>query len=166
MIVREETAADTAAITEVTIAAFRDHPLSNQTEHLIVDALRAAGVLKVSLVAEIEERVVGHVAFSPVGISDGTGGWFGLGPVSVLPSYQKQGVGKALIRKGLSMLKSMGANGCVLVGDPAYYERFGFRNYPGLVYEGVPQEVFLALPFTEEVPSGTVEFHKGFRAGE
>ena len=104
--------------------------------------MRAANALTISLVAEIDGRVVGHIAFSPVTISDDSKGWYGLGPVSVLPEYQKQGIGKILINKGLSMLKESDGQGCVLVGDPAYYKRFGFRNIPNLVYEGIPQEVF------------------------
>jgi putative acetyltransferase len=118
MIVRKETESDIEAISQVTIAAFKTLPISNQTEQFIIKALRAAGALTLSLVVEIEGRVVGHVAFSPVIISDGTEGWYGLGPVSVLPEYQKQGIGKSLINEGLSLLKQMGGRGCVLVGDP------------------------------------------------
>jgi putative acetyltransferase len=164
MIIRKETVADIEAINEVTIAAFRTLPVSNQTEHFIIKALRAAGVLTVSLVAEIDGRVVGHVAFSPVTISDGTLGWYGLGPVSVLPEYQNQGIGKSLINEGLFLLKKLGGQGCALVGDPNYYRRFGFQNPPELVHEGVPQEFFLALPFAEKVPRGVVMFHEGFWA--
>ena len=126
MIIRRETAADIAAIGEVTIAAFDTLAISNHTEQFIIRALRAADVLTLSLVAEVDGRVVGHVAFSPVTISDGTQNWYGLGPVSVLPEHQRQGIGTALIREGLSMLKGLGAQGCCLVGDPAYYSRFGF----------------------------------------
>ena len=164
MILRNERVTDIEAITEVTIAAFKNHPISNNTEQFIINALRAAGALTISLVAEIDGRVVGHIAFSPVTISDGTKGWYGLGPVSVLPEYQKQGIGKSLINEGLSSLKELGSQGCALVGDPNYYQRFGFRNYPLLIHEEVPQEVFLVLPFTENVPQGTVVFHEGFSA--
>ena len=164
MIIRKETVADVAAITEVTIAAFKNHPISKHTEQFIINALRDANALTVSLVAEIDGRVVGHIAFSPVVISDDTKDWYGLGPVSVLPDYQKQGIGKSLINEGLSLLKDKGGKGCALVGDPNYYKRFGFKNYPELVHDGVPQEVFLALPFNEKVPQGTIVFHEGFLA--
>ncbi len=164
MIIRKETAADIEAITQVTIAAFRTLAISQHTEQFIIRALRDAGALTLSLVAEIDGRVVGHIAFSPVTISDGSTGWYGLGPVSVLPEYHKQGIGKALIGEGLSLLRELGGQGCALVGDPDYYKRLGFRNYPQLVHEGIPQEVFLALPFTEKVPQGIVEFHEGFSA--
>jgi putative acetyltransferase len=164
MIIRNETSADIEAISEVAMAAFSTLPVSNQTEQFIIKALRAAGVLTVSLVAEIDGRVVGHIAFSPVTISDGTSDWYGLGPVSVLPEHQRQGIGKALVNEGLALLKELGGQGCALVGDPNYYRRFGFQNSQELVHEGVPQEFFLALPFTEKVPRGIVMFHEGFLA--
>ena len=164
MIIRKETVADIEAITEVTIAAFKNHPISKHTEQFIIKALRDADALTVSLVAEIDGRVVGHIAFSPVIISDGTKDWYGLGPISVLPDYQKQGIGKSLVNQGLSLLKEMGGKGCALVGDPNYYKRYGFKNYPELIHDGVPQEVFLALPFNEKIPQGTIIFHEAFSA--
>ena len=162
--IRKETAADIETITAVTAAAFKDHPISQQTEPFIIHALRAAGALALSLVAELDGRLVGHVAFSPITISDGTQGWYGLGPVSVLPDVQKQGIGTALINDGLSRLKAMGGQGCALVGDPNYYRRFGFRNCPQLIYEGIPQEFFMVLAFGETIPQGIVGFHQGFQA--
>lgn len=164
MRIRPETDSDIQAITDVTIAAFKTLKISRHTEQFIINALRSDGALSISLVAEIDEKVVGHVAFSPVTISDGTKGWYGLGPVSVLPIYQKQGIGKAIISKGLSMLTDVDGSGCVLVGDPSYYKYFGFKNYPQLIHEGIPQEVFLALPFKNVIPNGVVVFHKGFLA--
>ncbi len=164
IVIRSETDADISAITEVTVAAFKTLEISNHTEQFIIAALRAAKALTISLVAEADGRVVGHIAFSPVAISDGTRNWYGLGPVSVLPEYQRQGIGKALIREGLSRLKDMNAQGCCLVGHPDYYRKFGFKNVPGLVLEGVPQEVFFALSFSGHTPQGTVTFHDGFKA--
>lgn len=164
MIIRPETPADIEAIDAVTIAAFKNHPISQQTEQFIIKALRAAGDLTLSLVAELDGQVVGHIAFSPVTIADGSTNWHGLGPISVLPAYQRQGIGKVLMQEGLSRLKTLGSKGCLLVGDPAFYHRFGFKNIAGLVLPGVPQEVFLALPFTEKIPQGTVTFHPGFAA--
>lgn len=164
VIIRNEKDADIEVITEVTIAAFKNHPISNHTEQFIIKALRAAGALTISLVAEIDRQIVGHIAFSPVTISDSTTDWYGLGPISVLPDYQRQGIGKALINEGLSLLKNKGAQGCALVGDPNYYQRFGFKNYPELIYEGIPQEFFLILPFTQKIPQGIIVFHDGFKA--
>ena len=164
MIIRKETDADIEAITEVTIAAFKTLPISNNTEQFIIQALRDAGVLTISLVADVEGKIIGHIAFSPITISDGTQDWYGLGPVSVLPEYHKQGIGKLLVQEGLSVLKRLGGQGCALVGDPNYYTRFGFKHYPELIHEGVPKEVFLVLPFSEKVPRGTVTFHEAFLA--
>jgi putative acetyltransferase len=164
IIIRNETDTDVDAITEVTVAAFETLEISRHTEQFIIAALRAAKALTVSLVAELDGRVIGHIAFSPVTISDGTRNWYGLGPVSVLPQYQRQGIGKALIWEGLSRLKEMNAQGCCLVGDPDYYRKFGFENTPELVHEGVPPEVFFALSFGGRYPQGTVAFHEGFKA--
>jgi len=164
MIIRNETKFDIEAISEITIAAFRTLAISNHTEQFIINALRDANVLIISLVAEIDGKVVGHIAFSPITISDGSLNWYGLGPVSVSPESQKQGIGKALVNEGLSLLKDMGGQGCALVGDPTYYKQFGFKNIPDLIHEGIPQEVFLVLPFDKKIPQGTVVFHKGFLA--
>jgi putative acetyltransferase len=164
VVIRCETDSDVSAISEVTVAAFKTLEISHHTEQFIIAALRAAKALTLSLVAEADGRVVGHIAFSPVSISDGTRGWYGLGPVSVLPAYQRQGIGQALIREGLARLKEMGAQGCCLVGHPDYYRKFGFMNAPGLVLEGVPPEVFFALSFGGQPPQGTVAFHEGFKA--
>jgi len=164
VIIRNETDADNSAISAVTIAAFETLEISNHTEHFIVEALRAANALTVSLVAEMGGRVVGHIAFSPVTVSDGTPDWYGLGPVSVLPEFQQQGIGKALIREGVSRLRELNAKGCCLVGHPGYYTKFGFKNVSGLGYEGVPPEVFFALSFDGRYPQGTVTFHEAFNA--
>ncbi len=164
MNIRRETESDITAINEITAAAFKDHPYSHQTEVFIISALRAANALTLSLVAEGEGRVVGHIAFSPVTISDGSEGWYGIGPLSVAPDFQRQGIGKALVIEGLATLKDAGANGCALVGDPEYYKRFGFRNLPGLTLEGVPPENFLALTFGKDSARGAVSFHEAFLA--
>lgn len=165
-LIRNEIAADADAITAVTLAAFATLEISQHTEQFIVKALRAAGALAVSLVAELDGRVVGHVAFSPVVLSDGTPDWHGLGPVSVLPAHQRQGIGKALIRQGLARLQAMGARGCCLVGHPDYYRKFGFRNLDQLAHAGVPPEYFLALSFDGHWPQGAVAFHEAFGARE
>jgi putative acetyltransferase len=164
IVIRRETDADVRAICEVTVAAFETLEISNHTEQFIIAALRAAKALTISLVAEADGQVIGHIAFSPLTISDGTPNWYGLGPVSVLPQYQRQGIGKALIQEGLSRLKRMNAQGCCLVGHPGYYRKFGFVNIPELVVEGVPQEVFFALSFDGHTPRGTITFHNGFKA--
>lgn len=163
MILRGEKTSDIETIAEVTKAAFEDHYFSQETEHLIIHDLRAAGALTMSLVAEIDGRVVGHIALSPVTISDGTTNWHGLGPVSVLPEYQGRRIGTALVNRGLALLKSMSSKGVALVGLPAYFKRFGFTNHLQLIHEGTPQEVFVVKSLVERVPSGTVEFHQAFK---
>lgn len=163
-VIRDETEQDHDAITDVTIAAFATLEVSDQTEHFVIAALRAAGALTISLVAEVDGQVVGHIAFSPVTMSDGTPGWYGLGPVSVLPTFQHKGIGKALIREGLSRLKELSAKGCCLVGHPEYYPQFGFENTPELGLEGVPPEAFFALSFDGHLPEGHVAFHDAFMA--
>ncbi|WP_319587622.1 N-acetyltransferase [uncultured Desulfobulbus sp.] len=164
IVIRDEVDTDAAVIAEVTVAAFKTLEISRHTEQFILDALRTAKALTVSLVAELEGKIVGHVAFSPVTISDNTPNWYGLGPVSVLPEYQRQGIGTALIREGLSRLSKLNASGCCLVGHPEYYRRFGFENRAGLVLEGVPPEVFFALPLIVPPPQGFVHFHEAFMA--
>lgn len=160
--IRPETANAVDSIREVNIEAFRNHPVSRQTEHLIVDALRSAGSLDISLVAVRDERVVGHIAFSAAGVGESETGWFILGPVAVLPDVQGEGIGTALVEAGLSELRTRNASGCVLVGDPGFYGRFGFTAFPELVYEGVPQKYVLALPFGDAVPSGGIHAHAAF----
>jgi putative acetyltransferase len=162
--IRGETDADVSVITDVTVAAFMTLEVSNHTEQFIIEALRVSKALSVSLVAELDGHVIGHIAFSPVTVSDGTRNWYGLGPVSVLPEYQRQGIGKALILEGLSRLKALNASGCCLVGHPEYYRKFGFKNMRRLVLEEVPPEYFFALSFDAHTPQGTVTFHEGFKA--
>ncbi len=165
MIVRPETNRDFDGIREVNIVAFQGHPYSQQTEHLIVEALRAADALELSLVAELEGEVVGHIAFSAADIGGSSTGWFLLGPVAVRPARQGEGIGRALVETGLEALRARGARGCALVGDPAFYGRFGFRQYPGVVWPGVPDENVLCLLMSGEMPAGEVAHHPAFLAG-
>ena len=163
--IRREIPADIAPIDAVTAAAFLEASHTSHTEQFIVAALRAAGALSVSLVAEAEGDVVGHVAVSPVTISDGTIGWYGLGPISVLPAWQGRGVGSSLMRAALEALREMGAAGCVVLGEPTYYGRFGFRAEPGLVLLDIPPEYFQAIAFVNsDLPSGVVAYHDAFEA--
>lgn len=162
MIVRLENEGDADAIHEVTAAAFLGKPYSDGTEAQVVDGLRAAGALTISLVADDHGEIVGHVAFSPVTINGEPGRWYGLGPVSVSPSWQRRGIGTALIRTGLAQLQTLGADGCVLLGDPAYYGRFAFLSDAGLSYRDVDPRYVQHLSFTDALPSGEVAFHPAF----
>ncbi|WP_164275984.1 N-acetyltransferase [Stenotrophomonas sp. B1-1] len=163
-LIRPEQPADVAAIHALTEAAFRQAEHSSHTEQFIVDALRDRGELTVSLVAEQDGAVVGHVAVSPVAVSDGSIGWFGLGPISVLPARQGQGVGAALMQAAIDALRSQQAHGCVLLGEPAYYGRFGFRAEPGLILPGVPAEYFQTLCLQPPMAQGEVRYSPAFEA--
>jgi putative acetyltransferase len=162
MKIRAEADGDVATIRALTSAAFATARHSSGTEAAIIEALRDAGALTLSLVAERLGVIIGHVAFSRVTISGDAGGWFGLGPVSVQPALQRQGVGDALIRDGLARLQGQGAQGCVVLGDPAYYRRFGFESDPGLRYGDVPPAYFQRLRFSGATPHGEVAYHAGF----
>lgn len=164
MDIREERPDDIGTIRKITSAAFQPMEYSTRTEAAIIDALRGAGALHVSLVAVADGDIVGHVAFSPVTIDGAHRGWYGLGPVSVRPDRQKEGIGGVLIRAGLERLSQAGAKGCVLVGDPGYYRRFGFEADPGLRFEGAPAVYFLKLTLDGATPAGSVSFHVGFDA--
>lgn len=163
MIIRPEKQGDEAVIEQVTRAAFAKLRYSDQTEPIIIRRLREAGGLALSLVAEMDGQVVGHVAFSRVTVDGEDKGWLGLGPISVKPELQRKGIGSLLIRAGLAQIRAGGVKGCVLEGDPNYYKRFGFKSYPGLTYHGAPSpEFFMALPFYEDAPQGSVEYHPVF----
>jgi putative acetyltransferase len=162
MLIRDEQAGDEDAIRQLVTAAFHDHPHSDQREHFLIGALRASGALTLSLVADEDGAPVGHIAFSPVKIDGASQNWYGLGPVAVIPARQRSGIGQALVHAGLVRLKSISAAGCVVLGDPAFYTRFGFAARPQLTFAGAPPEYFLSLPFGATVPAGTVEYHPSF----
>ncbi|MBN8553679.1 MAG: N-acetyltransferase [Caulobacterales bacterium] len=161
MQIRAEQPGDVVAIRAVTQRAFDGHPHSDGTEPDIIERLRAAGSLTVSLVALQDDRIIGHIALSPVDWAGGAG-WFGLGPVSIDPAHQRAGVGSALITAALDQIRKHGAAGCVLAGDPAYYRRFGFRVDPRWTYDGLPPEYFMALAFAPTDGSGPVRYHSAF----
>jgi len=165
--IRPETHRDIPIIEALTLIAFKDHPHQDPqkgtVEHLIIYQLRQAKALTISLVATEDNQVVGHIAFSPITIDAKDDKWFVLAPVSVLPSHQKQGIGKALIQAGLQQLKDQNANGCVVLGEPDYYQKFGFQAQNALVVDGVPQEYFMAQTLcAKTIPQGAVQFHPAF----
>lgn len=158
---RAERPGDEAAIRDLTARAFAGAPHSDGNEPDIVDRLRSAGALTLSLVAEADGMLVGHAAFSPVQM-EGAEDWFGLGPVSVAPERQRGGIGSALIVEGLNQLRTIEAKGCVLLGDPAYYARFGFAHDPALACPGPPPRYFQRIVFTGPAPAGIVSYHAAF----
>ena len=160
--IRHEAIADRDSIRELTARAFAGVSFSDGTEPFVIDALRAADALVLSLVGLLEGRLVGHVAFSAVGPPTQSG-WFALGPVSVEPAFQRRGIGGRLIRAGLAELRDSGANGCVLIGDHRYYRRFGFVLAPTLAPRDFPAAHFQIVCFHDERPAAAVAFHPAFR---
>lgn len=161
MRIRSEQSGDLAAIRAVTERAFDGHPHSDGSEPAIIERLRAVDALSLSLVAVRDDQILGHVAVSQVRW-DGGDGWFGLGPVSVDPKHQGGGIGSALVRAALDQIRDRGAAGCVVAGDPAYYERFGFQADPRWTYAGLPSAYFMALAFEPVTGSGEVRYHCAF----
>lgn len=162
--IRKEQAHDVQRIHEITVGAFLNAPHTDHTEQYVIAALRKSGALSISLVAEDEGCIIGHVALSRVTVSDGTENLYGLGPLSVVPSRQGDGIGSKLMVSAIHELKNIDAKGCVLLGDPNYYKRFGFMHQDGLVLPGVPSEYFQALIFRGEMPQGRVSYHESFSA--
>ncbi len=154
--IRKEKPADIDAIFSVTEKAFLNAQHTQHTEQFIVNALRNNQALSLSLVALHNNIIVGHVAFSPVSISGCHQHWLGVGPISVLPHVQNQGIGTQLMQAGL--------DGCVLVGDPRFYSRFGFSAQHGLILPEVPAEYLLAKSISGVIPQGIVTFNEAFQA--
>lgn len=164
MLIRPELERDYEQIRQLIKQAFVSNAHSSQTESQIVDALRAANALTIALVAVEDEDVIGHVAFSPVTINGVAGNWYGLGPVAVRPDRQGQAIGSRLIQAGLTGLKQLGADGCVVLGSPDYYPRFGFVRDRELTYSAAPAPYFMALAFAGNAAKGEVAYHPGFDA--
>lgn len=158
---RPERESERGAIAAVITAAFAGAEHSGGNEAQIVDDLRAAGDLCVSIVAAEGDELVGHVAMSPV-VIDGNDHWFGLGPVSVLPMRQGEGIGAMLIDLALETVAAQGAYGCVVLGDPEYYRRFGFKAGLGPTFPDAPEDAFMALPMTGRVPRGEARYAPAF----
>lgn len=164
MVIRNESATDHQAIFDLTKRAFAPMPFSEGDEQNLINALRSSDALVISMVAVLNERVVGHIAFSLANSGDPNAKWFALGPVAVEPALQRQGIGSALVDAGIQCLTSMGASGCILTGDPNYYSRFGFKEFPDLCPPGEPPEYFMILPLECASPSSVVKFHPAFHS--
>ncbi|OGM50751.1 GCN5-related N-acetyltransferase (GNAT) domain protein [Aspergillus bombycis] len=162
--IRPETQTDALSIDEIISTAFLNAEHTDHNEQFIVRGLREANQLSISLVAEDEatHTIAGHVAVSPVKVSDGSENWYGLGPVAVSPEYQGKGIGSMLIERVMEGLQTRHAAGCVVLGNPKYYTRFGFKVEPCLQLPGVPPEYFMALTWRTPTPTGTVSYHEAF----
>ncbi|MCC0044663.1 MAG: N-acetyltransferase [Brucellaceae bacterium] len=164
MRIREEQPGDEDEIHALTERAFAGTPFSDGSEPGIVRLLRAAGDLSLSLVAVEGETIIAHVAFSPLTIPGVDGIWFGLGPISVEPNRQKQGIGRALVAEGLKRLRQRGARGCALIGDPAVYKSMGFESDSKLTYGDVPLQYVQRIVFSGDAPRGELHYAPAFAA--
>lgn len=164
MQIRDERAGDAETVAALITEAFATAPHAGGNEAEIVAALREAGALSLSFVADEAGALLGHVAASPAAVGL-VSGWACIAPVSVLPTWQGQGIGADLMRAALTGLRAHGFEGAVLVGDPAYYSRFGFRAHPGLTAAGIPDAYVLGLAFGASAPSGEIAFHPAFGLG-
>ena len=167
MIIREEQPSDIEKIWEVNAEAFETEAEAN-----LVNALRDSGCTFISLVAETEAEVVGHILFTPVVLTGHENKLkiMGLAPMAVLPRYQNKGIGSQLVHAGLEQCKSLGYDAVVVLGHPNYYPKFGFE--PSVRYGikseyEVPDEVFMIL---ELVPgalnnnTGVIKYHEAFNS--
>jgi len=163
--VRDEKPEDYDAIRRVNELAFK-----GKSEADLVDALRDSGDDIISMVALQDDKVVGHILFSPVSIENGedSNTAMGLGPISVLPEHQRQGIGSRLVKVGLGECKANGCPVVVVLGHPEYYPRFGFTPSKPLGIEWekeVPEEVFMVVELEEgalEGVAGIVKYHAAF----
>lgn len=163
LVIRDEAAGDHANIHAVIQRAFTTQPHADGDEQELVDRLRARGELTLSLVAELPQRgVIGHIGFSPITVNGQDCGWQQMAPVSVEPDLHHQGIGSALIRAGVERLRSAGVCGIGVVGDPRYYERFGFTVLPGLAPDGPEAVYFRAMALREPAPQGVVRYASAF----
>jgi putative acetyltransferase len=165
MVIRNETAGDRDAVRALNEAAFE-----SRAEALLVDALRDRATPLVSLVAEKEGLVIGHILFSPVTLSDHEDlRIMGLAPMAVAPSHQRRGIGSSLVRVGLDRCKALGAGAVVVLGHPEFYPRFGFvpSTRFGITSEyEVPEDVFMITdlePGYLRGAAGTIRYHPAFK---
>ena len=159
IVIRPEEARDIEGIYALTVMAFEGKAYSDGGEADVIDRLRDAGALTLSLVGEEAGEIVAHIGFSPV---TGAADWYALGPVSVTPPLQRKGVGRTLIEEGLDRIRRLGAAGVVLEGSPEYYRRFGFAPSAALTYKGKPSPYLQTLVFRGEPMEGEIGFHGAF----
>lgn len=163
-LIRPEHADDYAAIYDGTKRAFAPTLFAGGDEQEWIGRFRGAGVLALSLLAEMDGRVVGQITLTPAFAADGSPGWFALGPIAVAPEFPSKKIGSEMMGAVIVWLREQDAAGCVLVGNPAYYSRFGFKRYPALAPEREPAEYYQILPLRVKEPSVVVGFHPLFHA--
>ncbi len=163
--IRPETEDDCPAIEALTQTNFREARYGWADAADALARMRERGDLALSLVAtNMDRAVIGHIGFSPVTVSDGTAGWYDLGPLSVMPTRQRTGIGGSLVVRGVAEMRALGARGILVLGDPAYYSRFGFQPIDNLTVQGLPAEWLLALSFEDPLPTGSVTLSAAYFA--
>lgn len=164
MQIRLEEREDMSAVYEVNISAFE-----TPAEAKLVNKLRKEVKPIISLVAEENEEIVGHILFTPVRLSgDPELKIMGLGPMAVIPAYHGKGIGSALVRAGLAKCKESGYGAVAVLGHTWFYPRFGFK--PSVLYDirpeyDVPEEVFMILELEPDYlmdASGSIQYHPLF----
>lgn len=158
---RNEKADDAAAVRSLIDAAFADMPFSDGTEGAVMDGLRVDGDCTLAMVAEDASQIVGQIAFSPIRI-DGAADWYQLGPVAVTPALQRSGIGSALVEEGIAAMREKGARGIALVGNPAYYSRFGFTRDHALTLSDAMDPVLQIVVLKGEPPVGQITLAPAF----
>ena len=164
MKIRKETAADIEAVFEINRSAF-----PTEEEAQLVNRLRETASPLISLVAEGEQEIIGHILFTPVTLGSDTNLFLmGLAPMAVNPARQNKGIGSQLARAGIEECRALGAAGLVVLGHPKYYSRFGFSPSANFgiksKYDGAP-EVFMVLELSAEVfagKAGVISYHPSF----
>ena len=166
MLIRDETAQDMHQVREVYCAAFETDAEAN-----LVEVLHQEKASIISLVAEANGKIIGHVLFSPVKLAEGPSfNLLGLAPMAVRPHHQRTGVGTELVKAGLQSCKKLGCDAVVVLGHPEYYLKFGF--VPSIKYGiisdyEVPDEAFMILELKEgslQAAKGTIQYHQVFRS--
>lgn len=163
--IRKERSSDIDGIYSVNTAAFE-----TAAEAELVNRLRGSGIKFISLVAERKKKIVGHIFFSPVTLigNDSTLNLTGLAPMAVVPELQKRGIGSMLVNKGLEQCRQNGIDAAFVLGDPAYYRKFGFitsAKYEIISGYEVPEEAFMALELKEGILEGRfgiIKYHEEF----
>ncbi len=162
VLIRPERPEDIQAIHDVTKRAFATMSYAGGDEQLLPARFRKAGALALSLVAELDGKIVGQLTLTPAFAADESPGWFALGPISVAPETQKQGIGTKMIEAAKAWMREKSAAGCVLIGNPTYYSRFGWLGFPDIAPEGEPPEFYQILPLGVAEPATIVSFHPLF----
>ncbi|MCK9996775.1 MAG: N-acetyltransferase [Candidatus Krumholzibacteria bacterium] len=165
-LIRPEMENDRDAVHALNVAAFE-----TPAEARLVDILREQAKPVISLVAEVDGKVAGHILFTPVTLSTEPDlKMMGLAPMAVVPGHQKQGIGSALVRAGLEQCGQMGFVGVVVLGHPEYYPRFGFAPSSRFGMDSeydVPEDVFMTLELKPEAlrgKTGRVKYHAAFNS--